>query len=356
MSNHHHSHDGHGAGTSVKRSRRRMLLLVVLPLVTIVASLAVYLHGGRFVDTDNAYIKAQKVPVSASVSGTLKNVLVEENQHVKTGQLLFQIDPGPFQIAVERAAAKLSQVRTDLAALKASYRSKQAEVAVARTNYDFSMRELKRQTELAEKKFISASRLDDAKHTTQIAAEQVSVLEQDMHRIAEALGGAPEAPVEHHPGYLAAQAELAQAKLDLSNTEVRASMSGTLGKPPKVGQFIATGSTAMVLVADDIWVEANFTEDDLTHVHPGQTVRVSVDTYPDARLQGAVESLAPATGAEFSVIPAQNATGNWVKVAQRVAVRIRLENTQSVPGLRAGLSSWVEIDTGHRRRLLGIAL
>ncbi|MDH2915636.1 MAG: HlyD family secretion protein [Gallionella sp.] len=358
MSNRHSSHDTNPAtaGNLAQRKQKRMLLLVVIPLLAGIASLAVYLHGGRFVDTDNAYIKAQKVPVSSSVSGTVKEVLVTENQDVQAGQALFRIDPAPFHIAVEKAAAKLAQVRTDLASLKASYRAKQSEIALAQTNHDFAVKELKRQTDLANKNFISASKLDDVKHNTQVTSQQIALLEQEVRRIGEALGGNPDTPVERHPSYQAAQAELEQAKLDLSNTEVRASMTGTVSKPPKVGQFVATGGTAMLLVADDVWIEANFTEADLTYVHPGQTVNISVDTYPDAKLKGAVESVAPATGAEFSVIPAQNATGNWVKIAQRVSVRIRLENAKSLPDLRAGLSSWVEIDTGHRRRLFGLTL
>jgi membrane fusion protein (multidrug efflux system) len=345
----------HAAGTRTPRQqRKRMLLLVVLPVLAGVISLVVYLQGGRYVETDNAYIKAQKVPLSAAVAGTVKEVLVQENQAVQAGQPLFRLDPAPFQIAAAKAAAKLAQVRSDLAALKAGYREKQAEVALARTNYDYAVREQRRQSDLAAKNFISASKLDDVKHNTEVNLQQIALLEQDMRRIAESLGGNPAIPAERHPAYLAALAELEQARLDLSNTEVRASMSGTVSKPPKVGQFVSTGSTAMLLVANEVWIEANFTEADLTYVHPGQAVNVSIDTYPDARLHGAVESVSPATGAEFSVIPAQNATGNWVKIAQRVPVRIRLEVDAAMPALRAGLSSWVEIDTGHRRRFLGI--
>ncbi len=352
---HGHSHPAHKSD-SPQNKRKRMILLVAVPLVAGIASLGVYLHGGRFVETDNAYIKAQKVPVASSVSGTVKEVLVKENQAVQSGQLLFRLDPAQFRIAVAKAEAKLGQVRTDLAGLKASYRAKQIAVAQARANYDFALKEQHRDAELAEKNFISTSKLDEVKRNTEINAEQIAMLEQETRRIAEALGGNPAAPIERHPAYLAAQAELEQAKLDLANTEVHASMSGTVSKLPKPGQFVATGSTALLLVADDLWVEANFTEADLTYVHPGQPVSISIDTYPDAPLQGSVESMAPATGAEFSVIPAQNATGNWVKLAQRVAVRIRLEKAPSTPELRAGLSSWVEIDTGHKRRLLGMTM
>lgn len=337
-----------------QHKRTRMLLLIIVPLLIGIVSLAAYLHGGRFVDTDNAYVKAQKVPVSSSVSGTVQQVLVLENQAVKQGQLLFRIDPAPFRIAVARAEARLDQVRTDLDALKLSYRAKQTEVALAKNNNDFAVKELRRQTNLAEKNFISASKLDDAKHSMEASAQQLALSEQEMMRIGASLDG--NAPIEQHPSYLAALAELQQARLDLADTEVRASMAGTVSKTPKVGQFVAAGSTAMMLVADDIWVEANFTEGDMTYVHPGQAVNIRIDTYPDARLQGVVESLAPATGAEFSVIPAQNATGNWVKIAQRITVRIRLKNAAAMPALRSGLSSWVEIDTGHRRRLSGIAL
>lgn len=356
MSHKHLHHGDHGSEQSIQRKRKRTLLLVLLPVVMVVAGSALYLHGGRYVETDNAYIKAQKVPVSATVSGVVKEVLIKENDHVEAGQILFQLDQEPFLIAAVKATTKLAQVRTDLSALKAGYRAKQAEVKLARTNYDFSMRELQRQTDLAEKHFISASKLDDAKRTAQGASDQVSILEHEMLRIAESLGGSVDMPVEQHPSYLAAEAELAQAKLDLSHTEVRASMTGTVSKPPKVGQFVATGGTTMMLVADDVWIEANFTEADLTYVHPGQAVHISIDTYPDEAFHGSVESLAPATGAEFSVIPAQNATGNWVKVAQRVSVRIRLEKPESQSALRAGMSSLVEIDTGHRRRFLGVTL
>jgi membrane fusion protein (multidrug efflux system) len=358
MSSTHHAHEtSHIPARRIPLHRRkRVLLLIVVPLLAGIIGVIFYLLGGRYVETDNAYIKAQKVPVSASVAGAVKDVLVLENQVVQSGQVLFRFDQTPFQIVVAKDEARLGQVRNDLAALRIGYREKQAEVALARSNYAYAVREQHRQSDLAAKNFISVSKLDDAKHTTDVSAQQIVLLEQDMRRIAESLGGNPDMNVERNPVYLAAVAELEQAQLDLSNTEVRASMAGTVSKPPRIGQYVTTGSTAMLLVANDVWIEANFTEADLTYVHPGQVVSIRIDTYPDAKWQGVVESLAPATGAEFSVIPAQNATGNWVKIAQRVTVRIQLVATAALPGLRAGLSSWVEIDTGHRRRLLGITL
>ena len=339
------------------RQRTRMILLVVVPLIAAAIALVFYLKGGRYVSTDNAYVKADKVPVSAEVSGAVRDVLVHENQAVSAGQALFRLDPAPFQVAVAKAEAKLAQARTDLSALQASYREKQAEIALARTRLAFANRDQKRQADLVTKHFISASRYDDAKQNTELAAQQIAALQQDLKRIAETLGGSINSDITRHPSYLAAAAELDQAKLDLAHVEVHASLPGTVGKLPKPGQYVTAGTVVTTLVASaNPWIEANFPETDLTHVLPGQPVSIRVDTYPSLTWHGVVDSLSPATGSEFSVIPAQNATGNWVKITQRVPVRIRLEPRPNAPQLRAGLSTEIEIDTGHRRRLLGLSL
>lgn len=347
------------ADSSRRPSRRvkRFVLLVLVPLIAATAAGVGYLKGGRVVETDNAYVKADKLPVSAEVSGTITEVRVRENQTVKADQPLFRIDPAPFEVAVAKAEAKLAQVRTDLAAMKASYRGKQAEIELARTRHAFALRDQQRQADLVARNFISASRFDDAKQGSDLARQQVGAMEADLKRIAETLGGSVDAPVERHPSYRAALAELKAAKLDLARVDVRASLPGIVSKPPKQGQFVNAGTFVMALVVNgNLWIEANFPETDLTYVHPGQSVAVRVDTYPDAVWSGVVESVSPATGAEFSVIPAQNATGNWVKIAQRVPVRIRLDPVNDAPQLRAGLSAIVEIDTGHRRRLFGLSL
>ncbi len=344
------------AGPRSRRQRARPILLVVVPLIVVAIALGVYLNGGRHVSTDNAYIKADKVPVSAEVSGSVQDVPVRENQAVSAGQVLFRLDPAPFRVAVAKAEAKLAQVRTDLSALQARYREKQAEIALARTRLAFANRDRQRQADLVAKHFISASRYDDAKQNTTLAAQQIAALEQDLKRIAETLGGSIDSGITRHPSYLAAEAELEQAKLDLAHVEVHAPLPGTVGKLPKPGQYVEAGTVVTTLVASsNPWVEANFPETDLTWVRPGQPVSIHVDTYPSVSWHGVVESLSPATGSEFSVIPAQNATGNWVKITQRVPVRIRLENPADAPPLRAGLSTEVEIDTGHRRRLLGLS-
>ncbi len=335
----------------------RALLLYVVPLVAGLIGLALYLHGGRVVETDNAYVKADKVPMSSEVSGMVTEVFVRENEAVAAGQRLFRLDPAPFQVAVAKAEAKLAQVRIDLAALKASYRQKQAAIALAHTRSNFAVRDQQRQADLAARNFISASKLDEAKQTSALSSQEITAEELDLNRIAQSLGGSVDAPVERHPSYLAALAELEQAKLDLSHVEVRASLPGTVSKPPKPGQHIAAGTVALALVVSgNLWVEANFTETDLTYVRPGQPATVTVDTYPGVEWKATVESLSPATGSEFSLLPAQNATGNWVKITQRVPLRISLEPAAGAPELRAGLSCIVAIDTGHRRHIFGASL
>lgn len=325
---------------------KRLMLLVGVPVFALLAIAMMYLMSGRYVETENAYVKADKIPISSQVSGVIEDTLVQENQNVVKDQLLYRLDQAPFKVALAKAESKLSQVRIDILALKASYREKQAEIDLAQTKYNFSLRNKQRQTDLAAKHFTSLSSLDDAKEGAEIAAQQVTTVQHDLKRLAESLAGSIDEPVEKHPSYLMAKAELDQAKLDLAHTEIRAPMSGTINAPPKPGQFIGAGTITMTLVTNDHpWVEANFTEKELTNVRPGQQVVATVDLYPGKKWKGVVESLSPATGSEFSIIPAQNATGNWVKIAQRVAVRIKLLPEAGSPQLRSGLSTWVEIDT-----------
>ena len=333
------------------------MLLVAIPVIAAIGVGVAYLKGGRYVQTDNAYVKAEKVAISADVSGRVHEVFVQENQPVMAGQPLFRLDPEPFQVAIAKAEARLAQVRTDFAALKASYRAKQAEITLATTKHAFAKRDQQRQADLVAKNFISAARFEESQQTTDLAIQQISALEQDLHRIAETLGGSVDAPVERHPTYRSALAELNKVKLDLAHTEVRASLPGNVNKPPRLGQFVTAGTMAMALVVSgNLWIEANFTETELTYMHPGQPAVIRIDTYPGVTWNGTVDSLSPATSAEFSVLPAQNATGNWVKITQRVPVRIKLDAGPNAPQLRAGLSAVVEIDTGHRRRLFGFAL
>ncbi|KTC92497.1 Inner membrane protein yibH [Fluoribacter dumoffii] len=329
---------------------RRFILLVVIPVILVIIGTIFYLLGGRYVATDNAYVKADMIPLSPQVAGVVQEVFVTENQHVKKNQLLYRIDATPFQVALTKAESKLAQVRIDILAMKANYREKQAELELVRTKYNFSLRNKKRQMDLAAKHFASLSSLDDANEGAELAAQQIVTSEHNLQGLAASLAGSIDEPVEKHPSYLMAKAEYEQAKLDLAHTEIKAPLSGTISAPPKKGQFVSRGAITMTLVANEHpWIEANFTEKELTYVRPGQKVIATIDIYPGKKWKGTVQSLSPATGSEFSIIPAQNATGNWVKIAQRVAVRIQLDPESDSPLLRSGLSSWVKIDTKHKR-------
>lgn len=336
---------------------RRFLLLVVIPAVLAVIGLVIYLSGGRYATTENAYTKADVINIRPRVAGAVEKRLVAENDHVKAGQLLLVVDRKPYEVALAKANAKLGEVRTNLAALHASYSEKQSELQLAFANRDYAVKEQQRQANLAERKLVAKAAYDEVSHTRRISDQQVITIEQDLKRIAESLGGDASSPIEQHPSYLAAKAEVEQAQLNLEYTEITAPKDGIVTKPPEAGEFLAVGSAVMSLVAsDNLWVEANFIETDLTHVRVGQTVSVKVDTYPGVEWTGEVQSISPATGAEFSVIPAQNATGNWVKIAQRVPVRISIKPNKNAPALQAGLSTGIEIDTGYKRSLLGISI
>ena len=336
---------------------RRFLLLVVIPLLLGLVGVAIYLSGGRYATTDNAYTKADVLSIRPRVAGAVAERLVAENDSVKAGQLMLVLDQKPYEVALAKAEAKLAEVRTNLAALHASYDEKQSELQLAMANRDYAITEQQRQANLATRKLVAKAAYDEVSHTRRVSDQQVITLERDLKRIAESLGGDADAPIEQHPSYRAAQAEVEQAQLNLDYTRITAPKDGIVTKPPEVGEFLAVGSAVMSLVAsDNLWVEANFIETDLTHVRVGQTVKVHVDTYPDIAWEGEVQSISPATGAEFSVIPAQNATGNWVKIAQRVPVRISIKPNQNAPVLQAGLSTGIEIDTGYKRSLLGISI
>jgi membrane fusion protein, multidrug efflux system len=296
--------------------------------------------------------------IAAEVSGLISEVDVRENQHVAGGDVLFRIDDRTYRIALAEAQAQLDSIRDEIDSLKASYSQKQAELALARTNLDFAQKEFNRRSKLVATNAVSRSSFDSAQHDLDVARESIRISEQEMAQIRAQLAGDPDSPVERHPRYLAAKAVLDRAGLDLERTVVRAPFAGIASNTPQIGQqVIGNGpmsSPVMSLVADTgVWVEANFKETELTYVSPGQTVTVRVDTYPSREWQGTVESLSQATGAEFSIIPPQNATGNWVKVVQRIPVRIAVKTNGNDPALRSGMSATVEIDTGHRRALPG---
>ncbi|MFV0431214.1 MAG: HlyD family secretion protein [Alphaproteobacteria bacterium] len=336
------------------RKTKRYLLLFGVPLIAISMGVFVYLHSGRYVSTDNAYVKSDKTTIMAETSGRIINVPVKENQEVKAGELLLEIEPTVYEIAVEQAKANLNDVKTTLTTLKAEYDSKLANIKVSQSQHIYLQKEEKRQYDLVKNKYVSDSKYDSAKQDTLMAELEINALQKGLKQIEESLGGDVNAPIEEHPKYKAALASLQKAENDLEHTRIFAPADGVVTKVVQKGQYIAPGSAAMMLISvSDLWIEANFTEKELTHVKVGQDVEIKVDYAPKYQWQGKVESLSPATGAEFSIIPAQNATGNWVKIAQRLPIRIKIEANQNknAPQLRAGMSADVSVDTNYQRHL-----
>jgi membrane fusion protein (multidrug efflux system) len=328
----------------------RVVLLLLGPTVALVAGGYAYYTSGRIVETDNAYVKADVAIVSAEIAGPIRAVHVRENQRVETGDVLFTIDARPFQVALDRADAQLGAINDFVESTRASYAQALEQLALARTNAAYEQREYERLSALATRNLASEVDVDEARHDRDVASQQIVVTERALDQIRARLGGDLNRPVTEQAAYLAAKASRDAAALDIERTVVRAPLAGVASKVPTTGQYATPGGPVMTVVADrDVWVEANYKETELTHVAVGQIVNIRFDTYPDREWRGRVESISQATGAEFSVIPAQNATGNWVKVAQRIPVRIAIEQRPGDPPLRAGMSAIVDIDTGYER-------
>ncbi|MCX7361611.1 MAG: HlyD family secretion protein [Alphaproteobacteria bacterium] len=336
------------------RKRLRTLLFAVGPLVVLAGALGAYLLGGRYVSTDNAYVHAGKLTVSTDVTGTVARIAVRENQRVEKGQLLFALDDEPFRIALAGAEANLGAVRNQIATLKATYRQKLAQIVQAQSDISFFEGNFGRQQDLLKRGVTAQATFDQAKRELDAARERVTVAQRESEATLAQLGGAADAAVEQNPSYLAAQAQVDKARRDLAHTVVAAPMAGIVANVDalQVGEQLPAAQPAFSLVATaDVWVDANPKESDITFLKPGDTATVTIDAYPGRTWKASVISLSPATGGEFSVLPAQNASGNWVKVVQRVPVRLRVELPVDAPLLRTGMSANVEIDTGRSRSL-----
>jgi membrane fusion protein (multidrug efflux system) len=332
------------------RRRLRAILLLLGPIVALTVGAYVYYTSGRVVGTDNAYVKSDVGAISAEVAGPIAALNVHENDRVEAGAVLFTIDDRAFRVALGRGDAQLAAINDFVESTKASYRQSLEQLALARTNAAYEQREVDRLAALAERKLASDVDVAEQRHKRDVANQEIAVTERALDAIRARLGGDLDRPVTEQAAYLAAKSMRDAAELDLEHTVVRAPFGGIASQVPTVGQHVQPGAPVMTIVADrGMWIEANFKETDLTHVAVGQPVDVRLDTYPDKRWRGRVESISQATGAEFSVIPAQNATGNWVKIAQRIPVRIAIETRGDDPSLRAGMSAIVDIDTGYER-------
>src|SRR5690349_6253425 len=345
----------HGAVDTVREfiSRSlRLILLVGVPAIALVVGGYYYLISGRIVSTDNAYVRSDKVSVSADVSGRVIEVNVREFQLVHPGDQLFRLDEEPFRIAVAQNEAALASTRRDIESLRATYHAKSADLDRAVESIAFLKKEYERQKGLVERSLVPVSQLDQATHDLQAAQLQANSIRQDLARALNDLGGQPDIATDQHPKVKQALSQLEQAQLNLRRTTVRASIEGLVGPTTlQPGEYIQVGTPAFGLIAVEPWVEANLKETELTHTRVGQQAKITVDAYPGYTWSATVASISPATGAEFSLLPPQNATGNWVKVVQRVPVKLKIETRPGMPPLRSGMSAVVDIDTGHEREM-----
>lgn len=332
---------------------RRRVLLIAGPVLLAAAGLFFYLHGGRVISSDNAYVHADKLTVTSEVAGAVVEVAVRDNQHVAAGHLLFRLDDEAYRIARAEAQAQLAAVRVELGTLRGSYRQKLAAIAEAQEQMAYDERELARQEALTASNVTAAAELEKARHLVEADRRRVEVLQSEAATVMASLGGA-DLPDEQNPKFMSARARLERAERDLRNTVVRAPIAGVVANITNLpaGRYLQAGQPAFVLVAtDNVWIDANLKETELAHLRAGNPVTIKIDSYPGRRWQGQVSDIGPATGAEFALIPPQNASGNWVKVVQRIPVRLKVEGGDADHPLRAGMSAEVEIDTGHTRSL-----
>ncbi|HZE52542.1 MAG TPA: HlyD family secretion protein [Bradyrhizobium sp.] len=343
-----------GLMTALRR-HRRTLLLVVLPLAALLAGGIFYLNGGRYVTTDDAYVGAQKVLITPDISGKIEKVVVREGQRVNEGDVLFEIDPVPFRFATQQAKATLDQARTTYDNLVANIKIYQQMIDLAQQAIDLKQRDVDRKATLVKSNFGSQLDLDNASNAVVTAKAQLEYLRQQISNSRTQLLGNPDLPLEQFPPYAQAKAALDQAERNLDHTVMRAPMAGTATQVDQIqlGRFIAAGTPVFsVIDTSKPWVDANLKESDFTYIAAGQPVSIDVDAFPDHVFKGTIGSLSPGTGAQFAILPPQNATGNFVKVVQRVPVRIYFDShDKDVQRLKAGMSAYTTIDTGHRRSL-----
>jgi membrane fusion protein (multidrug efflux system) len=340
------------------RRYRRFLLLVVLPLVVAAGGVVVYLNGGRYVSTDDAYVGAQKVLITPDISGKVDKVVVKEGQHVNEGDELFEIDPVPFRLAAAQAKAGLEQAKVTYDNLVANIKIYGQMLDLAQQGVDLKQRDVERKQSLAKSNFGSQLDLDNSANALVTAGAQAQFIKQQLSNAKTQLLGNPDLPLEEFPPYAQAKATLDQAERNLDHAVMRAPMAGIATQVDQIqlGRFVTAGTPVFSIIdVANPWVDANPKESDFTHVAVGQPVTLEVDAFPDHVFKGSIGSLSPGTGAQFAILPPQNATGNFVKVVQRVPVRIYFDQNDKMVGkLKAGMSVTASIDTGHRRSLAAL--
>jgi membrane fusion protein (multidrug efflux system) len=334
------------------RKRLRTILLVVLPVVALVGGAIFYMTGGRYIETDNAYVGAQKVLITPEISGKVMHVAVREGQHVKPGDELFTLDKAPYELKLNAAKGRLAAARSAYDKLVTSYKSLNDLITLGQKNVDLKQRDYDRKVKLAQSQAGSQADVDTSAGALVTAKLEQEFTRQQRDTTLNQLLGDPKLPVEQFPAYAEAQAAVDSAEHDLTHTVVRAPISGTATQVDNIqlGRFVPAGTPVFSVVDDQQpWVDANPKETEITYLRLGQKVTLDIDSFPDRTFTGTVTSVSPGTGAQFSILPPQNASGNWVKVVQRVPVRITFDKGEATRLLRAGMSVNVSIDTHHSR-------
>lgn len=344
-------------GTRQRPRSLRFMLLVLIPLLAAVAGLWVYLAGGRYISTDNAYVGAQKVLITTDIAGKISRVMVSEGERVAPGQPLFEIDAEPFRLAVAQAEARIGSVRTDFANVKSNLVATDKLIEFAQQTVKLRQNDVDRKSALLANR--SGAQVDVDTAVTGLVAARTALeqLVQQRATLRNQLLDDPALPIERYPPHRQAVAALDQAQRDLRHTVVRAPIAGTATQVPAIqlGRYVTAGTPVFALMDEARpWVDANPKETDVTHLRVGQPTTILVDAFPGESYRGVVASVSPGTGAQFAILPPQNAAGNWVKVVQRLPVRIEFAAGQDTARLRAGMSVTVDIDTGRRRSLAGL--
>src|SRR6202162_5673804 len=338
--------------------RLRWPLMSLAAIAVLGGGAYVYIKGSRYQSTDDAYAQAATGSISANVAGRVSEIEVRDNELVQRGATLFKLDDAQFRIAVSDAAARLADTRLQIESLKSTYRQRQVELRAARDTQSYAQQQYDRQTRLLASGIASQAQFDQAAHALDAARQQVANVQQQIGVALANLGGDPNIAPERHPLVEQAQAALDRARLNLSYTEISAPADGVVAKVEQlqVGDTIAASTPVFALVSTrDVWIEANFKEVQLARMSPGQAAQVEIDRFPDRRFSAVITSVSPGTGSQFSLLPPENATGNWVKVVQRVPVRLQLTHVDAGFLLQAGLNANVTVDTHSHDPKLAVA-